>query len=542
MNEERDINQLKSRPKKPKKKDEKVKKKDSSVETDIRKVYGASQKAVSPRSRDEVDHPTNVENVTNVKKMTSVENVTKVDSVTVVTRGENEAKPIELKNSRLDEICAQVKQNIAKGDFLEKLEETLMQDGKEEEAVSACRQMFKEEMVRLRTEVEEFKELCVQQVDIQKNMVEKHRGNCEKDLISFTSRNGVKKAEEVDPQLQEQLKLLESSMEFFQHKQKILDEEMDLLNREEALARKQKDLEEYEKEIIEVEAMLNQRQAISSRRQKHLATLDEELFSLRRELEETKEQISQDQTTGATTSEKAQKNWEIVRRNLIDKQHLLELTVQRYRSELASASSNIAGKEIIIAKMTHQLGEKEDLIEAKDRKIKQLESKLAIALNETRLMEDHLQRVLRENSDSVGDNSRLSLGSSRTSQEPVHMRGHFTPDGYHGSGRRSSVYSKRKSVDLSASLPADHFRSPLNKGNSRFTLLTDGRDNGQKPSNGTLSPETNSYKGENLNALIIRRRSTRANSVAGDVSKLTLRTPRDNDNEDFNKSGACAIM
>ena len=54
----------------------------------------------------------------------------------------------------------------------------------------------------------------------------------------------------MDPQLQEQLKLLESSMEFFQHKQKILDQEMELLNREESLARKQKDLEDYEKEVI----------------------------------------------------------------------------------------------------------------------------------------------------------------------------------------------------------------------------------------------------------------------------------------------------
>ena len=190
-----------------------------------------------------------------------------------------------------------------------------------------------------------------------------------------------------------------------------------------------------------------------------------------------------------------------------------------------------------------QLGEKEELLETKDRKIKQLESKLAIALNESRLMEEHLQRVLQENGDNLGDNSRLSYGSSRTSQDSVHMRGHFTPDGFHGSGRRSSMYSKRKSIDLSASLPADHFRSPVNKGSSRFTLLSDGRDNGHKPSNGTLSPETNSYnKPENLNTLIIRRRSTRANSVAGDVSKLTLRTPRDNDNEEFNKSGACEIM
>ena len=40
----------------------------------------------------------------------------------------------------------------------------VLQDGKEEEAVSACRLMFREEMVRLRREVEEFKELCVQQV------------------------------------------------------------------------------------------------------------------------------------------------------------------------------------------------------------------------------------------------------------------------------------------------------------------------------------------------------------------------------------------
>ena len=41
----------------------------------------------------------------------------------------------------------------------------------------------------------------------------------------------------------------------------------------------------------------------------------------------------------------------MVRRNLQDKQQLLETTVQKYRSELAAATSTIAGKDILIGRL-----------------------------------------------------------------------------------------------------------------------------------------------------------------------------------------------
>ncbi|XP_046578668.1 spindle pole body component 110-like isoform X1 [Haliotis rubra] len=395
----------------------------------------------------------------------------------------------------------------------------------DEQAVTECRRMFREEMVRLRREVEEFRELCLKQIKVQKQCVDDHRHTCEKEINGLAHRNGFSRrlsvvSEEANlrDELKEEMKEMESSMEFFQQKQKILDQEMELLNKEDELSKKHKELEEYEKEIQEVESLLNQRQAICDRRQKHLIVLDEELQSLRQDLVESKEQMQQEVAANGAenNSEKARKNcsalsprlrgeedWDIVRRNLMDKQHLLEATVQKYRSELASASSNIAGKDIMIAKLQQQLTETEGMVIVSERKIKQLETKLAFSVTEGRILEEQLHGVNRKNSINI------------------------SPDDL---ARRGSFFHRQTSSEQSGSKSAP--KSPLLRQRVNDLHGDDRHSNGGLPSrpSSLSSPQGSS---------VIRRRSMRSNSVAGDtLSKYDSRASE----SEGRGSGACAVM
>ncbi|CAL1542447.1 unnamed protein product, partial [Lymnaea stagnalis] len=102
------------------------------------------------------------------------------------------------------------------------------------------------------------------------------------------------------------------------------------------------------------------------------------------------EQIQSDGSIPESNSDRARKNWDMVRRNLMDKQHLLESTVQKYRSELASATSTIAGKDILIARLQSAAIQHEEELANKDKRIKQLETKLALTVSEARNLADQL--------------------------------------------------------------------------------------------------------------------------------------------------------
>ncbi|XP_048259830.1 cytoskeletal protein Sojo-like isoform X2 [Haliotis rufescens] len=432
----------------------------------------------------------------------------------------------KLKSSKtlIDNESKSTEQKIVRTGFWDKLRFTMSQSVTDEQAVTECRRMFREEMVRLRREVEEFRELCLQQIKVQKQCVDDHRRTCEKEITALVPRNGfsrrlsvVSEEGSLRDELKEELKEMETSMEFFQQKQKILDQEMELLNKEDELSKKQKDLEEYEKEIQEVESLLNQRQAICDRRQKHLVVLDEELQSLRQDLEESKEQMQQEVAANGTEhhSERARKNcalsprlrgeedWDIVRRNLMDKQHLLEATVQKYRSELASASSNIAGKEILIGKLQQQLTETEGMVIVSEKKIKQLETKLAFSVTEGRILEEQLHGVNRKNSINI------------------------SPDDL---ARRGSFFHRQTSSDPSGSKSAP--KSPLLR-----QRVNDLHGDDRHP-NGGLSPRSSSLSSPQGSS-VIRRRSMRSNSVAGDT--LSKYASREAESEGRG-SGACTVM
>uniref|UniRef100_A0A2C9JT46 Uncharacterized protein n=1 Tax=Biomphalaria glabrata TaxID=6526 RepID=A0A2C9JT46_BIOGL len=175
-------------------------------------------------------------------------------------------------------------------------------------------------MLRLRKEVNDFRQFCAKQVE-QNALVLANQWNKSSEISSSHPKNGLA--------LPEELQDVDVNLQLLQRKQKVLDLEAELSSKEKQLSEKQKNLEEYEKEIKEVESLLNQRQAVCDRRQRALVNLDEVKHKAR---------------TDAL-------GMDMVRRNLLDRQHLLETTVQKYRGELAAATSTLAGKDILIARL-----------------------------------------------------------------------------------------------------------------------------------------------------------------------------------------------
>ncbi|ESO94164.1 hypothetical protein LOTGIDRAFT_161366 [Lottia gigantea] len=268
-----------------------------------------------------------------------------------------------------------------------------------QETVLECRRMFREEILRLRHETEDFRIMCLKQIEKQKKAVEKHRKRCLNQLSDRTS-NG-------EMELESELQGLAESMEYLQHKQVILDKETELLNREEEIEKKQKYLEDFEHEIQDIELMLRHRQAICDRRQAALNSFDEELNNLKIEIEETKDEMEKEGIDTSTASERAKENWEATKRNMLDKQQVLENTVQKYRTELATTASALVGKDILIQKLNEKVKENEDQFHEKDKKIKSLEMKLEIALSEIRQMENKMDAI--HSNTNNNNNNHLTL-------------------------------------------------------------------------------------------------------------------------------------
>ncbi|XP_078314229.1 uncharacterized protein LOC111130113 isoform X3 [Crassostrea virginica] len=181
---------------------------------------------------------------------------------------------------------------------------------------------------------------------------------------------------------------LQADMTFLEKKQAQLDREQQMVDKEDELSKRLVSIENYEREIEELEAVLDKRQTRCVKRQQSLQEMEEELDHQRVEFENNKQQLedAQEKADPSVTARKhCQKCFklEIAKRGILETQSVLESTVQKYRAELASASSNITGKDILINKLDQQVKSLHEQLEQKDRKIRNLESRLVFAIEES---------------------------------------------------------------------------------------------------------------------------------------------------------------
>ncbi|XP_059172472.1 uncharacterized protein LOC131953337 isoform X2 [Physella acuta] len=364
------------------------------------------------------------------------------------------------------------------------------------------RHVFRSEMIRLRQEANDFRKFCITQVQADAEALENFLNEKRSPQTAHTTDGPD------TTRVLEHIQESHTHLELLKRKQKTTDLEAELTSKEKLLAEKEKSLEDYEKEILEVESLLNHRQAICDRRENALTQLDEDLETLRKELEETKEQIQTDGTIPVSKSQKAKSNWDLIRRNLLDRQYLLETTVQKYRSELAAATSTIAGKDILISRLQIQITKVEEELVNKDKRIQLLESKLTLALTEARNLTEHFNYPSR--------------------RDPGPSTSYLRPEGSY-----SSHFIQRRA---SQELNPDHFRGAQR--GAMYRRPSHNADQGEEPKPIlTASLDHDSEQLRNGSRVSRKRNSISDNAIM----RLTLSTPRADD-KNSRGSSACSIQ
>ncbi|XP_053394339.1 uncharacterized protein LOC128555594 isoform X2 [Mercenaria mercenaria] len=252
-------------------------------------------------------------------------------------------------------------------------------DGKQnfqEMPIDECRQVYRDEINTLWREVEDFRITCKKEMVRQRTLLDKHRIECEEALKNGNVSSRAPDVTEGKDYTNE-LNTLKENMQILEKKQKLLDQEEEIVEREEQLAKRQEKLKEYEKDVEEAEALLDKRQNIAKRRSQDVEFLNHDLLTIKQDLEESisseernmdssetgKTEASWEQTASDTselinspeTSCKARRNWQLARRHLIDKVTLLETTIQRYRTQVASSSATITAKDMVISRLQKEL-------------------------------------------------------------------------------------------------------------------------------------------------------------------------------------------
>ncbi|XP_069116410.1 interaptin-like isoform X2 [Argopecten irradians] len=290
------------------------------------------------------------------------------------------------------------------------------------DTLSECRKMFRQEMALLGREVEQFRSICQNQISKYKRLVLEHKNQHQHDsedgnTSEHKSLSRTTSAESGDHAWEDMLSILQVDMDFLSRKQAVLDKEQQMLDKEESLSQRQKELEEYEKEINEIERMLDRRQNLCNKRQRDLASLDDELLVLKSDINTTKDQLENRGINTDSASERAKHNWDIVRKNLFEKQTFLENTVQKYRTDLATAQSNITSKDILLTKQQQEIADLRDEIEKKNVKMHQLETQLTFTLEEARSLEKKFHQILLQSESSIIINNHLDSSSPSTSPQ-----------------------------------------------------------------------------------------------------------------------------
>lgn len=317
------------------------------------------------------------------------------------------------------------------------------------DALSECRRMFRMEMMQLGKELFQFRQMCQQEISKYKDLLNNKNTQDQDQENNIESKNGYSSmlgGTSVEQYWKTKLDNLQADMTYLEKKQAQLDKEQQLVDKEDELSQRLVSLESYEQEIEELESVLDRRQARCVKRQQSLQDMEEELDQQRIEIEDNKQRLeeSQEKTDPSVT---ARKHWEIAKRGILETQSVLESTVQKYRAELASASSNITGKDILISKLDDQVKSLHQQLEEKDKKIRNLESRLVLSIEESR------KSPYRNDMTGLSD----SFNSSPTRR----------PDS------RASRGSESNSSDFSLSRSASHKKSSsplhqLRKSDERF--------------------------------------------------------------------------
>lgn len=317
------------------------------------------------------------------------------------------------------------------------------------DALSECRRMFRMEMMQLGKELFQFRQMCQQEISKYKDLLN-NKNTPERDQENnIESRNGYSNmlgGTSVEQYWKTKLDNLQADMTYLEKKQAQLDREQQLVDKEDELSQRLVNIESYEQEIEELESVLDRRQARCVKRQQSLQDMEEELDQQRLEIEDNKQRLEETQEK-SDPSVTARKHWEIAKRGILEKQSVLESTVQKYRAELASASSNITGKDILISKLDDQVKSLHQQLEEKDKKIRNLESRLVLSIEESR------KSPYRNETSGLSDSFNFS---------PTRR-----PDS------RASRGSESNSSDFSLSRSASHRKSssplhPVRKSDERF--------------------------------------------------------------------------
>ncbi|KAK7504142.1 hypothetical protein BaRGS_00004446 [Batillaria attramentaria] len=140
-------------------------------------------------------------------------------------------------------------------------------------ALHEYRILFRQELLRLRTELDTFRQFCSQQIQQEANRVTQNHG---RQLLQQVDDDDQHATDHVASSTAVPGRTMQPAENGDKSRLQMIEEqETKLEKREAALAEKQKDLHQYEREILEIESMLNQRQAICERRQTTLVALDE---------------------------------------------------------------------------------------------------------------------------------------------------------------------------------------------------------------------------------------------------------------------------
>ncbi|KAK3092837.1 hypothetical protein FSP39_007773 [Pinctada imbricata] len=347
--------------------------------------------------------------------------------------------------------------------------------------------MFRQEMLLLGRELVEFRNMCNQEISKyrkhlqhQKDLIAKEEDSEQTDT---NDSNGNNEKTSVEKYWQTKLDSLQSDMTFLEKKQTQLDKEQQLLDKEEELSERQREVEKYEQEIIEIERMLDRRQERCAKRETDLMALEEDIQKYKVDLEDSKDKLEkQDEET---SSERAKRNWEVLRKSLQDKETVLESTVKKYRMELATSTSNITAKNIMIEKLDEQVKRLYTEVDEKDRKIKQLEGRLVLTIQSVQRQESTSKSrpsrpklTPQSSSDSVSDSSpthklkgrklgtSLKLGGKYDSLKRSDSIKRLTPE-YANGGRLEQGETRvvrhpfRQSIDCGDNRNFQGLRSPL---------------------------------------------------------------------------------
>ncbi|XP_062584007.1 uncharacterized protein LOC134245769 isoform X2 [Saccostrea cucullata] len=168
---------------------------------------------------------------------------------------------------------------------------------------------------------------------------------------------------------------------------------------------------------------------------------------------------------------------QIAKRGILEKQTVLESTVQKYQAELAAASSNSTAKEILINKLDEQVKSLHEQIEQRDKKIKNLESRLVLAIKESR------KATFRNDSFALSDSvnsspskrpdSRVSRHSDSTSSDLSLTRSASQKGGnsFRHSLRRSEGGQDNSRIKKDTASVRHPMRLSVDYGEDRFQMV-----------------------------------------------------------------------